>query len=612
MSNPGTTNLTAWWKMDEPSGTRYDERGNVPLSQSGGVGNETGRNTFSGLCAEFNALNNEYLINGTSTLIQIGPDHATFGFWVRPHAIATDSDIFCKWGDTNPQKEYMIHTVGSKIRFSVLDVNDGYFVVEAGTFGVLSNDTWYFVCAWFDPDTNQIGVGINDVWDIVSVGIYAIRQSSVDFTIGIRDGAGTYFDGNIEDGFFYQNRELTNVQRTWLYNDGCGRRYEDVNQQAPPTIDVMTKRYLPEIYVYDEDLTGLGIIDEYSSLNWADRYNSVGDFELEVPLDYASDSKLNFGNFLYIPTSDKIMIIEEKKPTRTPTDGKLLVNGRSAESILKRRILTQINTWFGPAEFYAYHLVYWSSIAPPDTDRIIDLFEDGSGNPWPPAMETSYLISEQFEGETIYEVIETICKIVDLGFKIIVDGLGVSSPKLYFLIYEGQDRSADQTANNVVIFAEAFDNLLDSSFLTTQKDKINITHVVTDDPVYEKTFVWEGGSDETPGGTEPTGLNRFEGRLETTVNRDSDGDDIDDLTDAEVLAIIEERGEEVVKENTPVAIFDGDVDARTQFILGEDFFVGDIVQIRAHDTNAKARVAEVVKSYTVEGEKIYIAFDFEV
>ncbi len=84
------------------------------------------------------------------------------------------------------------------------------------------------------------------------------------------------------------------------------------------------------------------------------------------------------------------------------------------------------------------------------------------------------------------------------------------------------------------------------------------------------------------------------------------------LTDAEVLAIIEERGEIVIKENTPVAIFDGDVDARTQFILEEDFFLGDIVQVNAHGISDNARVIEVVKSYSVEGEKIYIAFDFEV
>jgi hypothetical protein len=136
--------------------------------------------------------------------------------------------------------------------------------------------------------------------------------------------------------------------------------------------------------------------------------------------------------------------------------------------------------------------------------------------------------------------------------------------------------------------------------------------VISDDDVYKRVFVWEGGSSETPKGIEPEGLNRFEGRLETSIDRDSDGDDIDDLTDEEVLAIIEERGETVIKNNNPIAIFDGDVDARGQFVIEEDFFLGDIVQVNAHGNDGRARVIEVVKSYSVEGEKIYIAFDFEV
>ncbi|MCK5602232.1 hypothetical protein KAR91_10195, partial [Candidatus Pacearchaeota archaeon] len=406
----------------------------------------------------------------------------------------------------------------------------------------------------------------------------------------------------------------------------------------------VTKRKMPEIYVYDDALNGLGIIDDYSSLNWAERYTSEGDFELELPLSFASNPLLDFGNFLYIPTSDKVMIIEEKKPTKAPTEGKLLVNGRSAESILRRRAQMRQHTWFAPAEYIAYHHVYYSVIfGAGDADRIIDLFEDGSGDMWPPAMESLSLISEQFGSENIYEIVEAALKIANLGFKIVVGNLASTSSKLFFLVYEGVDRSSS------VIFSDKFDNLPNSSFLTTQKDRINLTVVYTDDPVYDKVFVWEGGSSETPKGVEPTGLSRFEGRLDTSIDRGDEsqapslpaaptyptlsvvGQDnlsaigitttpvmklkVDPpvyLTDKEVLAIIEERGETVIKDSTPIVIFDGTVDARGQFIIGEDFFLGDIVTVNAHGVSDRARVMEVVKSYSVEGEKIYIAFDFEV
>jgi hypothetical protein len=642
MSNPGVTYLQSYWKLNETSGTRVDSDGSNPLSAQG-VGYQAGRRLFIGNCADFDANNEDQLTSSDSfNLLQGGNFPICIGLWIKPRAAATTAVILAKYGATNAEYEILI--LNSKIRFTIRDANDANYTVDADTFGMLCNDMWYFIGAYFDSVANEIGVCVNDVWDTTPTGIYGIATTTEDFYLGTWGGQSAFYDGLMDEVFFYKNRLLTEDEWTWLYNSDYGRRYEDLSQVAPPSVDIVTERKIPEIYVYDQDLTFLGIIENYSSLNWAERYNSEGDFELELPLTYSDSSLLALGNFLYIPTSDKIMIVEERKPTRTPTDGKLLVNGRSVESVLRRRMQMQLHTWFAPAEYIAYHHVYYSSIGSGFPKRIIDLFEDGSGDTWPPAMESSVVVSEQFDSESIYEVIETVLKIADLGFKIIVANLALPSPKIYFLVYEGLDRSND------IIFSDTFDNLLDSSFLITQEGKINVTQVVTDDDVYERVFVWEGGSTETDKGTEPEGLNRFEGRLETNIDRVNDpvptspvttppidptlgvGESSQNdfiaigitvnpttkispsslLTDEEVLGIIEERGEVVIKENTPIDIFDGDVDARTQFVIDEDFFLGDIVQVYAHGISDAARIIEVVKSYSVEGERVYLAFDFEV
>jgi hypothetical protein len=159
------------------------------------------------------------------------------------------------------------------------------------------------------------------------------------------------------------------------------------------------------------------------------------------------------------------------------------------------------------------------------------------------------------------------------------------------------------------------DNVITSSFYSSELEKINCPLVLTDDAVaaLQKNFVWINGNDQNPtGGTEPTGQDRFEGVLDTTIDRDSDGDDIDDLSDAQILAIIQSRGEDVIRENTPVGIFEGDFDTRGIFVYGEDFFMGDIIQCIIHGQEVAARVIELVRSYSVEGEKVYIAFDFLV
>ncbi len=644
MSNPGLTSLKCYWKLDEESGWRDDAMGNADLNQSGGVGYAAGHQTFTGNCADLVALTSEYLYT-SSTHLQGGNFSICFGLWINPHAMGTNPIIFSKWG--GGPEEYELVIIDNKVRFVINDANDVVYTVTSNNFGTLGPNTWYFVGAFFNYVTNTIAVGVNDVWNYASTGIYGIKVDTADFIVGSWAPLTGFFDGYVDEFFFYSNRRLTAPEWTWMYNNGYGRRHADIAQVAPPSINVATKRQMPEIYVYDQALNTLGILEDYSSLNWAERYNSEGDFELELPLSYVDSPLLDFGNFLYIGTSDKLMIIEEKKPTRSPTEGKLLVNGRSVESILRRRTQLQANTWFAPAEYIAYHHVYWSSIGSPFPKRIIDIFEDGSGDPWPPAMENSAVVSGQFASEGIYEVIETVLKIANLGFKIVVSNLASASSKLYFLVYEGLDRSASQEDNDWVIFSNEFDNLLDSSFLTTQKDNINVTQVVTDDPIYKTVFIWKEP-------TEPEGLNRFEGRLETTIDREDDepptpsvdgpvtlptlsvvsipGEDnlaaigitttpivgkipqtpTPPLTDKEVLAIINERGEKTIKEYSPLAIFDGDVDARTQFVLEVDFFLGDIVQVNAHGSQERARIVEVVKSYSVEGEKIYIAFDFEV
>jgi hypothetical protein len=53
----GTTNLIAWWSMDETSGTRFDSHGTNALSDNGNVGTTTG---VVGNAASFDGLD-DYL-----------------------------------------------------------------------------------------------------------------------------------------------------------------------------------------------------------------------------------------------------------------------------------------------------------------------------------------------------------------------------------------------------------------------------------------------------------------------------------------------------------------------------------------------------------------------
>ena len=614
MTNPGTNLLKAWWKLDEASGqTRlnaWDDSGVLALFDINTVGraDDLERSTFSGGCAD---LGGPTAVNSLRSLDSLGylrPGNNSFsvGLWVKHHNVAQGTTILSKWdASATLDREYILgnHPNG-KARWEVHDGTSSYVKYCDGVYMV--DNKWYFVVAYYDAITNLIKVGTNDVWSSLAGPIGGIDLTNADFYLG-RSQNGSYgdFDGLLDDAFFYNGRLLTPAEWTWLYNYGQGRRYEDLAEEARPTITVQTTEpVIPIVHVFDETLTRIGVIDDYYSLNWAERFNTLGDFELDLPIEYVGSPLMDFGNFLYIETSDKIMIVEEKKPSVEIDKASLVVNGRSAESILERRVLLEPITWPGTAEHLVYKVVKEHIRDPVDAERKIGLFDTANAAIWPPAMLATLRVTEQFDIQDVYSVVEDLCKRRGLGFKIVVEDLDADDSELYFYVYGGVDRSMGQSDNTWVIFADSLDNILKSSFYSSELEKVNTAYVVTDDAVYPTRFTWIG--------VETTGLNRFEGSLETTVDRDSDGDDVDDLTDGEVLDIIRFRGQEIIELGTPVGVFEGDFETRGVYVYNVHFFMGDIVQCVLHGQDVAARVIELVRSYGVDGEKVYLAFDFLV
>ena len=781
MTNPGVTDLLAYWSMEEESGTRVDSHGSYNALVTVNPGYGTGK---QGNAADFVAASSQGLYLNDSPGISMGGDVSfCIGFWIKPHDVGSNSPIFSKW-ILLTDGEYRISISSSKIEFEVRNAdNSAGYEVTADTFGTLSNGVWYFVFAYFDASANLLGIGVNNVFDTDSGPSNGVRDHTNSLYFA-RDGAGLfYYDGLIDEVFIYKDRLLDAAERTWLYNSGSGRTYVDLSTHhldsvgitvdpvlgtptathihvldsigitANPVLDTPsiaqthvldsigitanpvldTPSYwvdpallpdLPDpvqlpgesllIYVLDTSLDTIAIIEDYYSLNWAERYSEVGDFELDLPIKYALDSSIAFGNFLYIKSSDKLMIIEDIKPSFGMDKTSLLINGQSAESILTRRILLDPINVDGIAESIIYTLVAQNVTSPLNLKRYI----------WPfkivfPAVSTSEVFAEQLEMQTVYDAIKFICESTGLGFK--VEKVGTENLRLQFSVYKGEDRSYDQGINPYVIFSETFDNVIASSFYESEKDKVTMTLVTTEDRVValRRVFVWEEGDPE------PSGLDRSEIVLEAGIERnigkppeppdpeaqihrlDSvnittnpildipsialdlpdpeepqeppevvDGpilsvvgkdtlaavgititpsieiyvpydltaigiitnprttiptlyENIDrliaigitvnpviapytppPLTDAEVLAIMTTRGRQTIKENKSVGLFEGDFDIKENFEYGVDFFMGDIVQCNLEGKNVKARIVELVRSYSTEGEKAYIAMDF--
>ena len=716
-TDPTTRDLVAWWRMEEASGDRVDSHDNsLDLIAIFSPGNDTG---IQGNAVDLSG-SQQVLYHVDDALLSMGGDIPfVIGLWFKPHSIATDNMVILSKWDEGGDQEYLISQYGSRARFTIRNAagTTSHFVT-ADSFGDLSNDTWYFLVAYYIPSTNWMWIGINNVFTAAASSTTGVRDDTNRLYFGREvDGSFPHYDGLIDEVFIYRNRLLSTGEKTWLYNSGSGRTYSEIEyvhdltaddiDSADPVLGTPALAHMynlaadnidsaypvlgrplaglplpwmeviplltgdaPLIYVLNPVLDVIAIIEDYYSLIWVERYSEVGDFELELPIEYALDSTIAFGNFLYIGASDKLMLIEDIKPSFGEELSSLLVKGQSSECLLKRRVLLNPINVDGIAEEIIYTFVDENVTSPVNTNREIDLFKTTF-----PSVSTSEAFAEQVIIQTVYDVVKLICKNTGLGFKIVNE-----NDKLAFSVYKGENRSYDQGANSYVIFSDDFDNVIASSFYESEKDKINIVLVTTEDQVValRRTFVWEEGEGE------PAGLDRSETVLEAGINRlvgypeevyvepppepPEPEEDLPDpipdptlgvvgrvcldavgitanpvmetytgwhlfdnlisvgitvnpemiipwrggppLSDAEMLTIITTKGRQLIEEDKSVGLFEGDFDIQGNFKYGVDFFMGDVVQCDLEGKNVKARVIELVRSYSTEGEKSYVAMDF--
>jgi len=672
-TDPTKDQLISWWELEEASGTRYDSRGSNHLDQV--VGSPGRSSAIQGYGVDLESTLTQDVGIASNASLQAGDIDITIGCWVKVESFQNNQRIISKRTD-NSNYDYDIFLSGTTGRL--------YFMMGSGSGGAVNAFTpdypitvgeWHFILVWHDASASrsyiQIDNGpiIHDYGDVTTPVV-----SSAKFRIGNLDQIDRCFDGIVDEAFLYK-KVLSEEERNYLYNHGAGRAFSEIADVVYPltansisvtpdvddgTVEVVhtpikTYPYIGQppagdtpVYIIDpSNLKMTGIIEDYFSLIWTERYNELGEFELDLPLEYVSNPLVTFGMFLYIRSSKRLMIIEDLKPSTTEEKSSLLVKGRSAESLLIRRVLQfsfHVNDY---AESIAYSLMSMNFTNASNTKRNMSILKTTFPTP-----SIDVIFEDKLLLEPILNIIEKICVYGSLGYI-----FELENNKLAFSLYEGVDRSVGQSENNYVIFSDNFDNVVSSSFYESQKDRVNIVLVSTtltnqygeeeNSSALGKVYVWED--------TEPSGLDRYETVLETAIKRTEktisrpepepppdpsdypvmgiSGYDVlacegisvtpelkvnwslpeeveTPLSDAEVAGIITTRGQEVLDNNRLVGYFEGDFDIEGNFKYGIDFYMGDVVQCVLENKNVAARIVELVRSYSTDGVKIYVAFDF--
>ena len=194
----------------------------------------------------------------------------------------------------------------------------------------------------------------------------------------------------------------------------------------------------------------------------------------------------------------------------------------------------------------------------------------------------------------MYDVIKGLCEENNIGFKIVL----TDENEFAFSLYAGVDRSYEQTENPYVVFSPNFENIINSNYYSSRASFRNVTLVAGEG---------EGASRRTAIVGSASGLDRRE--LFTDARDISSDTEDGTLSDAEYMAQLQTKGLKNLADHIVTTAFEGEVEVTRLFKYGEDFFIGDIVQIaNEYGNEGSAYISELVISNSEEGLSIYPTF----
>lgn len=364
-----------------------------------------------------------------------------------------------------------------------------------------------------------------------------------------------------------------------------------------------------EFMVLDSKFDAIAMIDTFTSAIWTVRYDQAGDFELYTPvrLDYLQNMVI--GNYLWNRNSDRLMIIETVEIQTDSDDGpQLYISGRSLESILDRRIITSSEVFTGNLS-EIIGTILTREVMTSGNRQISGFIYTASTD----TRITSITAEFTARGENVYDIICSLCQENKIGFKVLPHGEG----GFEFKLYKGVDHSYDQNEVPYVVFSPSFENLLNSNYIKsfkayknsvyavgTYQKEVTLTNKYKDDDgtwveeettTYEETEVTAWGYSES---STPSGLARREIFVDNGgVNDGEQGGD-----ESSWNAINKQKGLTELADHQTTTAFEGELEATRQYVYGEDFDIGDIVQVENEfGITGTVYISEIVWSQDVNG-----------
>lgn len=322
-------------------------------------------------------------------------------------------------------------------------------------------------------------------------------------------------------------------------------------------------------------------LDNFKSFIWTTRYYSAGDFEVCIDISVVSMLQIGYmiarkGDYSHfgIIESVQIQMTEDREEVA-------VLKGRLLPCILGRRIIANQTQLNAKVSTCIEALINENVISPTISARQISnvtIDNDITGDSE---------IEVQYTGENLLEVISSICETYGVGFDMTYEG-----GNFIVHLFEGTDRSYDQTTNPYIVFSDVYDNLLTAEYNEDHSEYATDVLVGGEGEGVNQTIVWSAEDSKS-------GLDRYEIYLDASSSVTNENI----ITQATYESQLNELGlQEISNHTTYTEAFSGTVDfSGVEF--GVDVFIGDIVTIEntRWGMSINSRIVEVIESIGEDG-----------
>ena len=359
-----------------------------------------------------------------------------------------------------------------------------------------------------------------------------------------------------------------------------------------------------ELFLYDQSLNMVGIVDEIASLIWTRRYWDCGEFRLLVPMTRRHAELLTIGRWIARKDDKEVGEISYIHIT-SDAQGleQIEVQGKFLTHWLGKRLLLSQVVMTAPTDQTLRRIVRETLVSPTDIGRKIpDLHIDET-----PLAGIASISCSCDAYENALAACSDRAKLAKIGFRIETD---LRQQKHTFVPYKGLDRTTTQTDNPVCIFSPDFDNVLSQEFTRSVENVATAIYVggaAEEGQPREVLEVLDGVS---------SGLNRVEFFYDASaLSRSySDGGVQTQIPDGEYTTLLEARGEQVLDQKDESLSFSSTIDLRANLVYKKDFDVGDRVTClnqRWH-IQIDARITEITESYESGKENLEATFGVSI